>query len=161
MRRIIISFACVSLLLWTAGLCAEPIQVQAIAVVDGDTIGVGPNRYRLVGYDTPEIKTPRRKVFADEKALATIAKERFIELLHIGLLDQTEVPCSWPADTVGTDDCNGGRKCGLLKLNGKNIGDTFIAEELAMPYVCGESRCPRMPKWSKIIKSQFPARRPE
>jgi endonuclease YncB( thermonuclease family) len=61
-------------------LRAEPISVEAIAVVDGDTIDVGPHRYRLVGFDTPEIQTRRRQVSPDEKALAIIAKERFTEL---------------------------------------------------------------------------------
>jgi endonuclease YncB( thermonuclease family) len=47
------------------GIRAEPINVDTIAVVDGDTIDVGPQRYRLVGFDTPEISTPRRKASAD------------------------------------------------------------------------------------------------
>jgi hypothetical protein len=63
-----------------------PIDADAITVVDGDTIDVGPDRYRMVGYDTPEIKTPRREVSADERALAAIAKERFTELLRSGAL---------------------------------------------------------------------------
>lgn len=128
------TLVCVAILLSVLSLRAEPISVEAITVVDGDTIDVGPDRYRMVGYDTPEIRTPRRKVSADEKALAIIAKERFAELLHSGTLDLSEVPCSCPASTLGTGDCNGGRKCGLLTLNGKNIGDTLIAEELAVTY---------------------------
>jgi endonuclease YncB( thermonuclease family) len=159
MRLFALAFA--AILLSVLSLRAEPVSVDAIAVVDGDTIDVGPTRYRMIGYHTPEIKTPRRKVSADEKALATIAKERFIELLHSGPLDLTEVRCSCPADTIGTKLCNGGRKCGILTVNGKNIGDTLIAEELAVPYVCRETSCPRMPKWTKIIESQFPSRRPE
>jgi endonuclease YncB( thermonuclease family) len=87
-------------LLWILSafaLHAEPINADAIAVVDGDTIDVGPDRYRLVGFDTPEIKTPRRKVSADERALATIASERLTELLRSSALDLTEVRCSCPA----------------------------------------------------------------
>jgi hypothetical protein len=100
MRLFALAFA--AILLSVLSLRAEPVSVDAIAVVDGDTIDVGPTCYRMIGYDTPEIKTPRRKVSADEKALATIAKERFIELLHSGPLDLTEVRCSCPADTIGT-----------------------------------------------------------
>lgn len=138
---------------------ANPVDVNAIRVVDGDTIDVGPHRYRLVGYDTPEISTPRRKVSADERALAVIAKERFAELLRSGPLDLTEVACSCPANTIGTDRCNAGRKCGILLLNGRNIGETLIAEELAAPFVCGKTKCPRLPDWPKIIGLQFPTRR--
>jgi len=140
---------------------AERISVGAITLVDGDTIDVGPYRYRLVGFDTPEVNTQRRKVSADEKALAIIAKERFAELLRSGPLDLTEVACSCPASTIGTKVCNHGRKCGLLTLDGKNIGETLIAEELAVPFVCGKTRCPRMPDWPTIIEQQLPSRRPE
>lgn len=152
-------WAAVLLALSSPGVRAEPISVEAITVVDGDTIDVGPYRYRMIGYDTPEVTTRRRKVSADEKALATIAKERFAELLGSGPLDLTEVACSCPARTIGTKACNYGRKCGVLLLNGKNIGDTLIAEELAIPFVCRKTSCPRMPDWSKIIESQFPVRR--
>ncbi|NPU11366.1 thermonuclease family protein [Bradyrhizobium sp. 83002] len=147
----------------TACAGAEPIGPDAITVVDGDTIGVGPQRqalrYRLVGFDTPEIRTPRRKVSADEKALARLAKERLIELLHSGPVDLTEIPCSCPASTVSTKRCNAGRKCGVLKVNGTEVGATLIAEELAVPFVCGKTKCPKMPPWRKIIEEQFPAQR--
>lgn len=91
--------------------------------------------------------------------LAVIAKERFAELLRSGPLDLTEVACSCPASTIGTDRCNAGRKCGILLLNGRNIGATLIAEELAMPFVCGQTRCRKMPDWPRIIELQFPSRR--
>jgi endonuclease YncB( thermonuclease family) len=154
MKRIILF--CVALAAAFAHAQAKPINVNAIVVVDGDTIDVGPQRFRLVGFDTPEISTPRRKVSADERALASLARQRFVELLHSGPLDLTEVACSCPATTLGTKECNHGRKCGVLLLNGKNIGDTLIAEELAMPFRCGATRCPKMPDWPAIIGSQFP-----
>lgn len=150
-----------AILFSTLSVRAEPVSVDAITVVDGDTVGVGGYRCRLVGYDTPEIKTRRRKVTADERALAIVAKDRFTELLHSGPLDLVEVVCSCPAKTIGTKKCNYGRKCGVLKINGTDVGVTLIAEELAVPFVCSETRCPPMPKWSKIIKSQFPSGRSE
>ncbi|WP_271591998.1 thermonuclease family protein [Bradyrhizobium sp. CCBAU 65884] len=165
--RVAQNIACLALLTAAAcgllfpGIHAAPIDANSILVVDGDTIRVGPHRYRLVGYDTPEIKTPRRKVSPDERALATVAKERFGELLRSGALDLTEVACSCPASTIGTEKCNGGRNCGILLLNGKNIGETLIAEELAVPFVCGETECPAMPNWPKIIESQFPSWSPQ
>lgn len=140
-------------LLLTFTASAEPVSVNDISVVDGDTIDYRGERYRMIGYDTPEIATRRRVVGPDEKALASIAKERFIELLHSGPLDLMEVRCSCSKSAIGTLWCNGGRKCGLLTLNGKNIGATLIAEELALPYVCGKSKCPPMPDWPHVIEN--------
>ena len=134
---------------------AEPISVAEITVVDGDTIDAHGQRYRMIGYDTPEVATPRRKVGPDEKAVATIAKERFTELLNSGPLDLSEVPCSCPAKKLLDGTCNHGRKCAILSLNGKNIGDTLIAEELAVPFICSATRCPRMPDWPRIIERQM------
>jgi endonuclease YncB( thermonuclease family) len=134
---------------------ADPISVNEIAVVDGDTIDAHGQRYRMVGYDTPEVSTPRRKVGPDERAVAIIAKERFVELLNTGPLDLTEVPCSCSAAKIREGACNHGRKCAILSLNGKNIGETLIVEELAMPFVCSATRCPRMPNWPLILENQM------
>jgi endonuclease YncB( thermonuclease family) len=138
----------------TYSAMAEPIAVSEIAVVDGDTIDAHGQRYRMIGYDTPEVATPRRRVGLGERAVATIAKERFVELLHSGPLDLTEMPCSCSAKKLRDGTCNHGRKCAILSLNGKNIGDTLIAEELAVPYVCSATRCPRMPNWPRILEGQ-------
>jgi endonuclease YncB( thermonuclease family) len=83
-----------SILTLTCGALAEPISVTDVTVVDGDTIDAHGQRYRMIGYDTPEVVTPGRRVGPDERAVATIAKERFVELLGSGSLDLTEVRCS-------------------------------------------------------------------
>jgi endonuclease YncB( thermonuclease family) len=132
---------------------AEPIQSSEIRVVDGDTIEARGARYRMVGYDAPETATRGwHKVGSDEKALGLLAKERFQELINSGTLDLQEVPCACPRSKIEDRTCNHGRKCAILRLNGKNIGDSLIAEELAVPFVCGETRCPKMPNWPEIIK---------
>lgn len=132
---------------------AEPVSVSDIRVKDGDTIYYKDVEYRMVGYDTPEFQTRRRKVGPDERAVARIATERFAELLNSGPLDLTEVECACSAKARREGTCNYGRKCGLLMLNGKNIGDALIAEELAVPFRCSQSRCQKMPDWPKIIES--------
>jgi endonuclease YncB( thermonuclease family) len=121
-----------SILPLTCGALAEPISVTEISVVDGDTVAAHGQRYRMIGYDTPEVVTPRRRVGPDERAVATIAKERFVELLGSGPLDLTEVRCSCSTKKLRDGTCNHHRKCAILSLNGKNIGDTLIAEELAV-----------------------------
>lgn len=71
--RHLLPFAAVLLALSSVSVHAQPIRAEAITAMDGDTIDVGPHRYRMIGYDTPEIITRRRKVSADEKVLATMA----------------------------------------------------------------------------------------
>lgn len=132
---------------------AEPITAAEITVTDGDTIFARGAKYRLVGFDTPEASTPRRKVSADERAVALIAKERLAELISSGQVDLTEVGCSCPPDKLGTKKCNNGRKCGVLTVDGKDVGASLIAEELAMPYVCSPTKCPKMPNWPHIIEN--------
>jgi endonuclease YncB( thermonuclease family) len=147
-------FRTIALVLLTATLAhAQPITPSKIRVVDGDTIEAHGSTFRVVGYDTPEMASRgRRKVGPDERAVANLATERFQELINSGPLDLKEVPCSCPVATQGTKACNHGRKCAILLLNGKNIGDTLIAEELAVPFLCGPTKCPKMPNWPKIIE---------
>jgi endonuclease YncB( thermonuclease family) len=126
---------------------AEPVAPSAISVVDGDTIDVGPYRYRLVGFDTPEIRTPSRRVDAEEHALGIKASARLREIVAAGGLDLKEVRCSCTDAKIAAGTCNHGRKCGLLTANGENVGATLIREGLAKEFVCGPTKCPRMPKW--------------
>jgi hypothetical protein len=49
----------------------------------------------------------------------------------------------WPKEIV---DANRGRTCGTLKAKGRDVGEILIAEKLAVPFVCGEYRCPRTPR---------------
>jgi hypothetical protein len=60
MKRLTLACAVILSTLSVFSLQTEPIGVESIAVVDGDSINVGPQRYRLVGFDTPEIQTRRR-----------------------------------------------------------------------------------------------------
>ncbi|GAB9211424.1 hypothetical protein BDS110ZK18_36650 [Bradyrhizobium diazoefficiens] len=135
------------------GLRAVPIDAAKIQVVDGDTIKIGGTTYRLIGYDTPELTSRWRTVGPDEKALATIAKERLEELIRKGALDLEAVPCSCSKRSRADGTCNFGRKCAILYVDGRNVGEQLIAEELAVPFVCGPHRCPRMPDWTTIIQS--------
>jgi hypothetical protein len=58
------------------------LSIDKIAVVDGDTIDVGRVRYRMIGYDTPESSTPRRRVGPKERALAYKATRSSSASLH-------------------------------------------------------------------------------
>lgn len=136
------------------GALADPISHSEIAVRDGDTIRARGVTYRLVGYDTPEITSRWRSVGPDERAVALIAKERFGELIRSGSLDLQPVPCSCSQAKIAKGLCNHRRKCAILLLDGANVGEKLISEELAVPFVCGAEKCPRMPDWPKIIDAQ-------
>jgi hypothetical protein len=63
-----------------------------------------------------------------------------------GDLDFTFVACSCPTGTQGTLLCNYGRACGVLRAGGRDVGEILIAEGLAVPFVCGATRCPPTPR---------------
>jgi len=58
------------LLLAMVAAHAEPVSVSDIVVKDGDTIHARGSDFRMIGYDTPETWTRRRRVRPDEQALA-------------------------------------------------------------------------------------------
>jgi endonuclease YncB( thermonuclease family) len=123
---------------------ATKITPNTIQVVDGDTIRTGSLVYRLVGFDTPETyqaKCPQ------ERALGERATARLRMIVSRSALELTEVRCSCPPETQGTQSCNYGRRCGLLKANGEDVAQILIREGLARPYVCGSYGCPKRKPW--------------
>jgi endonuclease YncB( thermonuclease family) len=129
----------------TAAAKATPIDAADIRVIDGDTIRVHHKRpdVRLVGFNAPET---RRATCAAERNLGGNATRRLRELVRAGNLDFESVACSCPAGTEGTSKCNYGRRCGTLKANGRDVGETLIAEGLAVSFKCGATRCPATPR---------------
>jgi endonuclease YncB( thermonuclease family) len=118
----------------------------AIVVLDGDTIridGRKPN-VRLVGFNTPE--TGRRAQCKAEQDLGDAATRRLHQLVNGGTLDFHYVACACPQGTEGTDRCNYGRRCGVLKANGRDVGSILIAEGLAVPFHCYAASCPPTPR---------------
>jgi endonuclease YncB( thermonuclease family) len=123
---------------------AEPIGANEIRVSDGDTIFAKGKVYRLVGFNAPE--TFKAKC-ADERTLGVKAHKRLQALINGGDIDLTEVLCSCAPGTHGTQFCNYGRSCAVLKAKGVDVGRTLISEGLAEVYICGAHRCPRRRDW--------------
>ena len=124
---------------------AEPIEPGRIRVVDGDTIRIeGEARsVRLVGFNTPET---RRAECPAERELGQQASRRLRQLVTAGGLDLQLVPCACARGTDGTPRCNYGRSCGVLRSRGEDVGAILIRDGLAVPFVCGETRCPQTPR---------------
>lgn len=115
----------------------------SIRVIDGDTVDVRGEHFRLVGLNTPETFEPR---CAAELALGTRAKERLLQLLATGSPRLEKVPCACPPGTEGTQHCNFGRSCGVLSVDGRDVATTLIGEGLAVAFRCGTTYCPPLPR---------------
>jgi endonuclease YncB( thermonuclease family) len=129
-----------------ATLLGSTLITAPIYVVDGDTVVAGGQKYRLVGFDTPE--SGDRAQCPSEHVLAARATERLRELLRDATAHKLErVPCSCRPGTEGTPQCNFGRLCATLSVDDRNVGEILIAEGLAHRFVCGAVSCPRKPGW--------------
>ncbi|MBY3464237.1 thermonuclease family protein [Rhizobium laguerreae] len=118
---------------------------QAFTVTDGDTVHVVGERAgtRLVGFNTPEKFSPQCEY---ERKLGERASSRLMELVKSPNLQLTKVPCACPAGSEGTKACNHGRSCGVLRVDGRDVGQILIGEGLAVPFICEGNRCPRTPR---------------
>ncbi len=134
----------------TYGFTSWPIGEETtsssrnFSVTDGDTIKMDDGtRIRLVGFNTPEKFEPRCEA---ERQLGVEATKRLVEIVSSGRSAVTKVACSCKPGTERTDRCNYGRSCGILRVDGQDVGQTLIAEGLAVPFVCGPSGCPPTPR---------------
>jgi endonuclease YncB( thermonuclease family) len=139
----------VTLIVCVGGASSTPIASDDVRVIDGDTIRVHHQRpdVRLVGFNAPETRRAQCDV---ERALGDRATARVRDLVRSSKLDFEFVACACSPGTEGTPYCNYGRRCGILKADGRDLGAILIAENLAVPFVCGQTRCPPTPKpWCK------------
>ncbi|MBX5205976.1 thermonuclease family protein [Rhizobium sp. NZLR1] len=122
---------------------------QQFAVTDGDTVRVVGDAAgtRLVGFNTPEVFSPQCDY---ERQQGERASARLRELVASGSARLTKVACACAPGTEGTKKCNHGRSCGMLLVDGKDVGSILIGEGLAVPFVCGRTSCPPTPRpWCK------------
>lgn len=101
---------------------SAPISGHSVYVIDGDTIDYNDQRFRLVGFDTPE--TYRHKCDY-ELALGNAATERVRTLLTGGgRIDLAILP--------GLDRY--GRGLARLYVDDRNLADILVSEGLARRY---------------------------
>jgi endonuclease YncB( thermonuclease family) len=129
---------------------ADPIAPADIYVIDGNTIDVHGKRIRLIDFDAPELGGHAHCGL--ERMLAARATSRLRQIVRNGGdLDLQIVACSCHPGTEGTFACNYGRACGYLTVDGRDVGEVLIAENLAHPYVCGRYSCPRRQPWCPLV----------
>jgi endonuclease YncB( thermonuclease family) len=133
------------LFLLPAVAAAEPLASSEVRVIDGDTIAVGRTTFRLVGFDSPE--QAERARCPSEAERGAQATRRMQEIIRSGALDLEVVACSCRPGTEGTQLCNYGRSCAVLRSSGKDVAGIMIAEGLARSYQCSSDRCPRRKSW--------------
>ena len=122
MRKIL---ATVVFIFSISSAAAAPVRSGDIYLIDGDTADIGGQRYRLVGYDTPETYKPRCDY---EKALGTEATRRARELVRMaGSVEIVVLP--------GRDKY--GRGLARMFIRGDDIANILVSEGLARRYQGG------------------------
>ncbi len=99
----------------------KTLSASEVIAVDGDTIDHGDDRYRLIGFDTPE--TFRAQCEA-ERALGLKAKDRLTEIIQTS--GQIELVIQPDLDVHD-------RFLAVGRSGGLEIGKTLISEGLARP----------------------------
>lgn len=127
----------------------SPTRVKAS---DGDSITVS---VRLVGFATAESRKQHTDCDA-ELELGKKAKVRLQGLIAGGSLELIYVRCSCSEETYGTEQCNFGRPCAVLRSHGRDVGEILIGEGLAVPIRCGETSCPPQPDWCPPKAKEIP-----
>ncbi|ATG38104.1 Thermonuclease precursor (plasmid) [Phaeobacter piscinae] len=111
-----------------AGCQQETRQISAhdVYVIDGDTIALGDERFRLLGYDTPEVRNFK---CAGEHDLGRAATDRLKHMLATA--GKAELQISPEKDKYNRGLAN-------LLLDGKDVGPVLISEGLARAYIGGK-----------------------
>jgi endonuclease YncB( thermonuclease family) len=123
----------------------QSLSADQIQVIDGDTIRVSGRQadIRLVGFGAPETVRAQCDV---ERERGYTAMRRLRAIVASASLELQPVPCACPPNTEGTEACNAGRRCGILRANGWDIGERLIAEGLAMRIACTATSCAAPPR---------------
>ena len=122
----------------------EVLSASQVQVIDGSTIRLRdkPGDIRLIGFSTPE--TVRARCDAERERGYT-AMRRLRAIVESTQMELQSTPCACPPKTEGTDACNAGRRCGILRANGWDVGERLIAEGLAVRFSCSGTSCPPPP----------------
>src|SRR5262249_12151802 len=105
----------------------QSLSSHQIQIIDGETIRVsGQDRdIRLMGFNAPETSGARCDV---ERERGYAAMRRLRAIVDSMDLELQPMACACAPGTEGTDACNAGRRCGILRAHGWDVGERLIAE---------------------------------
>lgn len=128
MKKLLVSCAILVVLFANQhfGKTTKVLSASEVFAVDGDTIDHGDDRYRLVGFGTPETYRPQCEA---ERALGLKAKGRLTELIETA--GQIKL-------VIQPDLDEHDRFLAVGHVAGQNVGTTLISEGLARPYSSGK-----------------------
>jgi endonuclease YncB( thermonuclease family) len=105
----------------------RPNTADKTCLVDGDTLWLDRENIRLKDFDTPEPQTGICGGDA-EKALAHQASARMLELLNSN---------EWTIERFGYDSTSSKRRLATIRIDGRDVGDILIEEQLARQWPDG------------------------
>lgn len=100
---------------------SRPNTPDKTCLVDGDTLWLIGENIRLKDFDTPE---PQTAICggAEEVALAHRASARLLEILNSN---------DWTIERFGFDRTSSRRRLATIRVDGRDVGETLVAEGLA------------------------------
>lgn len=107
------------------GMPTQAVAPADLRVIDGDTVSWRGERVRLVGFDTPEIFSPR---CASEAQTGEMARRMLAGM--IATARSAELAIRPERDRYG-------RTLAVLLLDGADVGPRLVAAGLARPYEAG------------------------
>lgn len=126
----------------TSTRAVQSLSASSIRVIDGDTIDLSGQaaNVRLVGFNAPEVGSPQCSAELNAGRRATARLNSLIQ--SATSIELERVRCACRLGTEGTRQCNFGRQCGKLFVNGSDVGQILISAGLAVRYICGRTSCP-------------------
>jgi endonuclease YncB( thermonuclease family) len=113
----------------------EAIDARRVYVIDGDTFAIDRERIRLLGIDAPETREARCE---QERIAGYRTKSRVVELIRFGRTIDIR--------RQGHDPF--GRTLAHVVIDGRDLGEQFVREKLALPYRSGEeAKATRLARW--------------
>jgi endonuclease YncB( thermonuclease family) len=123
----------------------QSVSAGQVQIIDADTIRVSGRQgeIRLAGFSPPRTVNAQCDV---ERERGYTALRRLRSIVESASLELQPLPCACPANTEGTEACFGGRRCGILRANGWDIGERLIAEGLVARMACTATGCAPPPR---------------
>ena len=107
-------------------LLASPAAADQLRAIDGDTVALGDEHIRLMGFDAPELHGSKCDA---EHMLAMVARDRLAALIAA---PDVEIIRGGKPDKYG-------RTLAVIRAGGVDVARIMISEHLARPYH-GEKR---------------------